>query len=693
MQIIFKPISSAAPAPDAGEIWLRPIAADEAQRRDLAELVVTHGIAGFVQGSAPFMHVVVPCDNNRPTLDDMLAAAFLQRLVSGKRLPPSAAAFAKYAALAREGLQPGDMPVEVSMEGIFLAIRNNAGADLSKPMESSKFLADWERMAHTILLAADGGKDPFVTNLFGDASQFARERAFLKKDQDVYGEDVRRGQQWLVQIPGGPPTSAMLVLAQPKSLLWKYWSRRDPKAPVGGSYLLLVVNWGNGNWVISTDPVQRLPIKELADKLQAAELQKNPQAKAEPWFDGAVFGNTLIGAPRGGTKLPDADVLNIVKKFFKARPVLELKKHYAKKVVGISGAAIVTILVTVLASILTARFNQAHSTGGPTNPGDVGTLPTPVDFHVRGSVLDTAQIQTLKSEGIHVPGFAVIVGVGARQGIFSELPASCRDARIFYALLRDNYGYDPKNMRLLVDRPKDPSDPDEPDIAADGPPTKAGVDAAINQIGDLTRAYPDGNRTNFIFFYGGHGDPRQAAGNTKIGYLVLSGFDRKTEDDSGFDMGYLVKFIRDRVASSHQMLLIDCCYSGFVINARGALSTDISSVYEMWKQRARAVITAGTADQQSLEVGPNALFTGNLIKALTPMPSGRIPADANGDGIVTDLELYNFLQQTVSQQAQSIGFQLTPQYLRALPDSDDDVGQFLFIPRGLDAGGGAATKP
>ena len=105
----------------------------------------------------------------------------------------------------------------------------------------------------------------------------------------------------------------------------------------------------------------------------------------------------------------------------------------------------------------------------------------------------------------------------------------------------------------------------------------------------------------------------------------------------------------------------------------------------MWKEKARIVITAGTANQQSWDDGRKALFTSNLIRALTPDASGFMPADANHDGIVTDDELYKYLHDVVSQEAHNLpipGYHdLTPQYLRALPDSDDDVGQFLFIPK------------
>jgi hypothetical protein len=688
MEIVFRaklPPEDAAPA---GEIFIVPKGAD-AQRRDIAAYVVSHGVPGLMQGAGPIKRIVIPCDTTRPTLDDMLAASFVQRLIEGTGLPAGAATFAKYAALAREGLQPGDMPLDCSMEGIYLAIRNSAGEDLTDAYTASKFLEDWDRVAQTILRAADAGKDPFVSNLFEESSQFARERAFLKKDESVYREDVRRGEHWLVQLPGGPPTSAMLVLEQPKSLLWKYWSRRDTSAPAGGSYLLLVVDWGKGNWVISTDPIQRLPIKDLATALQAAEVQKNPEAASDPWFDGAPFGHTLVAAPRGGSKLSSQQILGVIKKWGKAKLAVDVKKNVAKRVAAITGGAVVTLMVTVVASIVTTHLNRTQTSG----PGQAETATSrpdqDVDFQARGSVLSGQMLQDLRSQGIHIPGYAVIVGVGEPQGDFPALQNSCRTARQFYKLLRDVYGFDPQNIRLLTDVPKDPADPDDPDIAADGPPTKIGVEKAINDIGSQTARYPDGNRTNFVFFYGGHGDPRAVGGQPKIGYLVLSGYNPSDADDTGFDMSYLVSFVSHRVVSSHQMMLVDCCYSGFVTTSRGGYKTDVSSVYSMWKERARIVITAGTANQQSWDDGRKALFTSNLIRALTPDASGYMPADANHDGIVTDDELYKYLRDVVSTEAHDLpipGYhELTPQYLRALPDSDDDVGQYLFIPNALEA--------
>ncbi len=675
IDIIFARMKSDADAPH-GELWLIAASASDAGRRDMASLVVQRGLAGLKAGQTPITHVVVPCDTTRPTLDDMLAASLARLLAEGAALPAAAGQFAKYAALAREGLQPGDMPLESSMEGIFLAIRSAVGGELSEAAVGQQFAREWERMWAVIAPAIQSGADPFKADLFSQSAEFARERAFLKKDQDVYQEDVRSGQRFLVAVPGGPPSSALLVLDHPKSLLWKYWARRDTGAPTGGSYLLLAVRWEAGQWVISTDPVQRLPIKGLAEALQSAEQSADAaSAKADPWFDGAPFGHTLVASPKAGSKLTDDQILKTIKTWAHAKHLASQKPKFLAGALRAAAATIVLVLAVTIAIKLSGHPQAAGPAAAPPQQAKI------VDFRTRGAVLDDTQIQDLKSEGLHVPGYAVIVGVGQKQGAFSDLPASCRNARIFCELLIKYYGFDRDNIKLLTDTPKNPDDKDDPDLTADGMPTAEQVRKAVDEIGAKTGKYQDGSRTNFVFFYGGHGNPLTTYGDQKIGYLVLSGFKPTDPDNTGFDMGYLVKFISQRVASTHQILLIDCCYSGFVINSRGLDESNKSAIYSMWKNRARAVITAGKSDQESLEKGNRALFTSNLVEALTPDPYHNIPADKNHDGVVTDQELHDYLARTVSQEAETYSRHLDPQYVRALPDTNDDVGQYLFIPR------------
>jgi hypothetical protein len=300
--------------PAESEVYVRPSRAEHQGRRDLAVLVLEHGVEALVRGPGLAERVVVDASGTRPTLDDLLAATFAARLLAGQRLPEGCRAFAQYAALAREGLRPSNVPLEASLEGIYLALRNAAGPDVTDPAVGERFRADWSRLEESILRAAAAGRDPFTAPPFESGAEFARERAFLARDREVYRQDVSRGERWLVRLPEGPPQAGALLLRRPKSLLFKHWCRADTESPAGQCYLFLAVDWDGGNWVFSTDPVHRLPLRSLAQTLQEAEAAADPtRAGANAWFDGEPFGYTLVAAPRGGTSLAEERVLQIVK--------------------------------------------------------------------------------------------------------------------------------------------------------------------------------------------------------------------------------------------------------------------------------------------------------------------------------------------------------------------------------------------
>ncbi len=332
MKIVFRRISETE-QPRPHELAVLPIDA-AVQRRHCAELAIERGAAAFRQGAGPIEAIVVGAD---PTLDEMLAVAICEAQLAGRELPAGLSRFARYAALVREGLSPGKAPLEVSLEGIFLAIRNGAGADLTDPAVAEQFAARWSCMAAAIWRAATANVDPLKDSIFADDSEFARERTFLANDRSVYRQDVLRGEQWHVDLPGGDEGSAStsgqaLLLREPRSLLFKQWSRSEQDAHAAGAiragqpFLLLAVAWGKAEWVFSTDPVQRLSLKSLAERLQAAEMalalkRADAPVQAEPWFDGKPFGHTLVSTPPGGTRLPEARMLAIVREWCHARPV------------------------------------------------------------------------------------------------------------------------------------------------------------------------------------------------------------------------------------------------------------------------------------------------------------------------------------------------------------------------------------
>jgi hypothetical protein len=347
--------------PGPGELWVRARVDEHGDCRALAELALTHGPDAFQQGPGPLSCIVVPAESSSPTFDDMLAAALLRLRLQGQEPPESVKPLARYAALIRLGLRPSSLPLKQSLEGIYLAVRNEAGPDLAAAEAEKRFLSRWEHLFAHLLRATAAGADPFKTPLFEDAYEFAQERTYLRRDQEVYRQDVLRGERWRVKMPDGPPEASGLLLRKPRSLLFQHWSRCDKGAPTGDLYLFLAVDWGEGDWVFSTDPVMGLSLKGLAEQLQAAEAARAPaRARANPWYDGKAFDHTLVAAPRGGTRLSEGEIRRVVRGWTQGTVVFEgqkpalpspggrLKSRLAAVVVALALAAGAWILVNWL---------------------------------------------------------------------------------------------------------------------------------------------------------------------------------------------------------------------------------------------------------------------------------------------------------------------------------------------------------
>jgi hypothetical protein len=376
------------PMPEPNEIFMQAKPDLFGDCRALSCLVLQHGVTALVQGVGPPGRIVISAD---PTLDEMLAALIVRLLLSGQAMPRGMPHFARYGQVARQGLRPGELAPQQSLEGIYLAVRVQSGKDLSIPDAGQRFLLDWDRMADRILGAAQAGLDPFTTPLFDDDPEFAIARAFLASDHEVYKQDVLHGERWRVRLPGGPRESSGLLLRQPRSLLFSDWSRRDAKALVGHAYLFLALDWGNGDWVFSTDPVLRLSLQPLAERLQQAEAGLDPvHARDRPWFDGKPFQHTLIAAPRGGTKLPNRTVRRIVRRWARAERVRPIQSNIGLRgkilVAAFMGlvacAQITAILLRWLATPPSASapvefHHEQEEHGQPGHPGSTGETQRP----------------------------------------------------------------------------------------------------------------------------------------------------------------------------------------------------------------------------------------------------------------------------------------------------------------------------
>lgn len=496
------------------ELWLVAAAEVDRQRRDLAKLALERGPEGFCQGAGPIRQMILKAD---PTFDDLLAAELLGRLIEGQEVPAGAGAFAQYAQLAREGLGLGEMPAERSIEGIFLAIVNSAGPDLSDPAAAERFCGEWARMARRVLDAAEQSLDPFTTTLFDDA-EFARQRAYLARDREVYRQDVTRGERWIVSVPDAPPDASGLLLRKPKSLLFKHWARGDEAAPTKDGYLLLAVRWAEGNWVFSTDPVHRLSLKPLWEILHAAEMKTNPQAaQDELWFDGAPFAHTLIAAPRKGSRLGGEKIVQIVKKWSAAR-VFEPATRSSGPMVTRRRALAAAGVAGLLGFGWWAKDRFPHTERGAEPILEIAPSERPLLAGPRDG-----------------KDYALLIAT-ERYEHWSNLSNPIFDATHLAELLETVYGFQTTQIQN---------------------PT---TNEFLTAIGDLNQR-PFGPRDQQLVYVAGHGDFHR---DTKEGFVVLRNSLARGNDPTreSFVAHSRLRDKIEKIRCDHILVVLDVCFGG-----------------------------------------------------------------------------------------------------------------------------------
>jgi Caspase domain len=528
MELVFRKLAPAESVePPPGDVYLLPAAVDQRQRRDLARLVLEKGVDGLLRGSGKPLRIVIDAD---PKFDDMLAALFVQRLLQGQPISDGFKAYAQYAALLREGLRPTSFPLTDSLEGVYLAIRGGTEKVLTDPEAARQFLADWTRLADAICTGAEQGTDPFMTSFFDPQGEldderrtyslksinraapsiafrggFLREQAFLAKDLEVYRQDVAQGEKWDVRLSGGPARAEALLLRQPKSLLFKYWTRSPCPAPLGGPFPFLAVSMGGSQWVFSTDPAQKLSLKPLAEALQNAERKQAPgHADRDPWFDGKSVQHNFLASPRAGTRLSEATVLRFVRKCCRARP-FNWRRNALRKVLLAGSLAIAVALL--------AFFGYSHLHRISAAPGEIHDL------------------------------YVLSVGVSNYQKL-GDLPNSARDADALAAAFKKQEGtLCPKvAVKVLKD-----------DQATRSEIIETGIKSWLLQQQTPT------SHSLVVLTFSGHGF---IEGGSQRYHFAPQDYDRSNQGSTGIFLADLQRYL-DKLPCT-VVLIFDTCHSGAV---------------------------------------------------------------------------------------------------------------------------------
>lgn len=240
--------------------------------------------------------------------------------------------------------------------------------------------------------------------------------------------------------------------------------------------------------------------------------------------------------------------------------------------------------------------------------------------------------------------WAVIVGVGRYES--REIPRlryTVPDAEAIYEALIGSAGFKKEHVLLLTDK-------------TEKKPTLRNLKWALGTF--LARSAKKDDTV--IIFFAGHGAPEiDQRGVERDGfskYLVPSDAEPDDLYSTALPMDEL-QTIFARVEAERVVVFLDACYSGsaggrtFASKKTRAGHVDDLFLERVTRSKGRAIITASRPSEVSIELPDlgHGIFTYYLLQAL------KGAADMNRDGIVSLQELYEYVEQQVSQKSRAVG--------------------------------------
>ncbi|MBZ4418386.1 polysaccharide deacetylase family protein [Myxococcus sp. RHSTA-1-4] len=221
---------------------------------------------------------------------------------------------------------------------------------------------------------------------------------------------------------------------------------------------------------------------------------------------------------------------------------------------------------------------------------------------------------------------AVVIGINAYQK-WPKLSYAVNDAQGVRDLLVRKYRFKPENVTVLLDE-------------------QATRERILSVLGDSLADPSKVQREDRVFvFFAGHGITRRLPNGKSLGYIVPVDADTSNYQSTAISMTNF-QDISEAMAAKHVFFVMDACYSGLALTRGGApAGADVRKyLQEVTRRSVRQVLTAGGADEQVADQGPNghSIFTWTLLQGL----EGQ--ADLNTDGYVTASELAAYVGPTVS---------------------------------------------
>jgi peptidoglycan/xylan/chitin deacetylase (PgdA/CDA1 family)/uncharacterized caspase-like protein len=219
--------------------------------------------------------------------------------------------------------------------------------------------------------------------------------------------------------------------------------------------------------------------------------------------------------------------------------------------------------------------------------------------------------------------WAAIVGIDDYTN-WQKLQYAVHDALGVKDTLIQKYGFKPDHVFTLLD----------------GQATRQNI---LSLLGDKLGGAQVQHEDRVFVFFAGHGATRKLASGRELGYIVPVDADLADLEGSAISMTNF-QDISEAIPAKHVLFVMDSCYSGLALTRGGMPAFSQNYLNEISRREARQMFTAGGADQQVADNGPNghSVFTWTMLQGL----DGR--ADLNGDGVITASELAAYVAPAVS---------------------------------------------
>ncbi|MGH7536217.1 MAG: caspase family protein, partial [Gemmatimonadales bacterium] len=240
--------------------------------------------------------------------------------------------------------------------------------------------------------------------------------------------------------------------------------------------------------------------------------------------------------------------------------------------------------------------------------------------------------------------WAVVIGVGGYDSAdIPKLRYAVPDAEAIYQVLTGAAGFKKEHVLLLTDK-------------TERKPTLRNIRWALGTFLARSARRDD----TVVIFFAGHGAPEaDLRGIERDGlakYLIPVDADAEDLYSSALPMDELQK-IFGRIEAERVVAFLDTCYSGaaggrtFLASRTRSSQVDDLFLERLTRSKGRAIITASRPAEVSMELPElgHGIFTYYLLEGL------KGAADLNKDGIVTLQELYEYLEQQVTQKSRSVG--------------------------------------